>query len=149
MQHNAAETASVMGVEVEELQLRHASTSSLTKEDFDKIKDYDELLLNLRQKIVNSSSYHEKLQILTLAPYSWPREKVAEFFSVSEYLVRTARSLKDEIGILAIPEPKQGKKLTAKTEELVKVFFEDDEYTRLLPGKKDYVSIATNVHKQK
>ena len=86
MQHNAAETASVMGVEVEEIQMRHASTSSLTKEDIDKIKDYDELLLNLRQKIVHSSSYQEKLQILSLALDSWPRQKVAEFFSVSEYL---------------------------------------------------------------
>ena len=97
------------------------------------------------ETIVHSSSYQEKLQILTLVPDSWPRQKVAELLSVSEYLVRTARSLTVEKGILAIPEPKQGKKL----KELVKVFFEDDEFTKMLPGKKDYVSIATNVHKQK
>ena len=36
-----------------------------------------------------------------------------------------------------------------QTEELVKSFFEDDEFSRLLPGKKDYVSIAKNEHKQK
>ena len=74
---------------------------------------------------------------------------MAEFFNVSEYLVRTARSLKEEKGILAIPEPKRGKKLPKETEELVKVFFEKDEYSRTLPGMKDFVSIATNIHKQK
>ena len=84
-----------------------------------------------------------------LAPDSWPRTKIAECFNVSEYPVRAARSLKKEKGILAIPEPKRGKKLPTQTEELVKMFIEDDEYSRILPGKKDYVSIAKNVHKQK
>ena len=73
MQHNTAETASVIGVDVREIQAQPASTSSLAKEDVEKVKDYDELLLNLRQKMVHSSSHQEKLQILTLAPNSWSR----------------------------------------------------------------------------
>ena len=31
----------------------------------------------------------------------------------------------------------------------VESFYEDDEFTRQMPGKKDYVSIAKNVHVQK
>ena len=114
MQYNIAETASVISVDVKKIQMQEASTSSLTKEDFDKAKDYDKLLFDLKQKLVHSFSYQEKLQILTLAPNSRPRRKVVEFFSVSEYLVRAARSLKEEKGILVIPEPKQGKKLAVE-----------------------------------
>ena len=33
--------------------------------------------------------------------------------------------------------------------DLVHAFYEDDEYSRQLPGKKDYVSIQEGVHKQK
>ena len=98
---------------------------------------------------MHSSSFQERLQILTLAPNSWSRREMAEFFNVSEYLIRTARSMKEEKGTVAIPEAKREKKLTKETEELVKVFFKDDEYSRMLLGKKDYVSIATNIHKHK
>ena len=33
--------------------------------------------------------------------------------------------------------------------DLVYAFYEDDEYSRQLPRKKDYVSIQKSVHKQK
>ena len=33
-------------------------------------------------------------------------------------------------------------------EEIVS-FYEDDEISRIMPGKKDYVSIGRNIHKQK
>ena len=36
-----------------------------------------------------------------------------------------------------------------ETIDLVHAFYEDDEYSRQLPGKKDYVSIQKGVHKQK
>ena len=65
-------------------------------------------------------------------------------------MIRTARELKKVGGILAKPVPKKGKTLfTQETLDLVQSFFEDDEYSRQIPGKKDYVSISWNVHKQK
>ena len=45
--------------------------------------------------------------------------------------------------------PKKGKTLPQETLGLVQSFYEDDEYSRQMPGKKDYVSIDRNVHKQK
>ena len=39
--------------------------------------------------------------------------------------------------------------MAQETIDLVHVFYEDDEYNRQLPGKKDYVSIQKGVHKQK
>ena len=39
--------------------------------------------------------------------------------------------------------------MAQETIDLVHAFYEDDEYSRQLPGKKDYVSIQKSVHKQK
>ena len=39
--------------------------------------------------------------------------------------------------------------MAQETIDLVHAFFVDDEYSRQLPGKKDYVSIQKGVHKQK
>ena len=63
-------------------------------------------------------------------------------------MVRQARELKSSSGILAIPKKKTGKVLQKSTIEQVISFYEDDEHSRLMPGKKDYVSIQRNVHKQ-
>ena len=64
-------------------------------------------------------------------------------------MVRTARELKKVSGILSKPSPKRGKKLSPETVALIVQFYEDDEYSRQMPGKKDSVSIAKNEHKQK
>ena len=86
---------------------------------------------------------------MTLAPDSWSREYCSKFFELSEYVVRTARELKKVSGILSKPSPKRGKKLSPETVALIVQFYEDDEYSRQMPGKKDYVSIAKNEHRQK
>ena len=62
MQYNIAETASVIGVGVKKIRMQEASTSSLTKEDFDKVKDYDKLLFDLKQELVHSSSYQKNFK---------------------------------------------------------------------------------------
>ena len=86
--------------------------------------------------------------IFKLAP-DWPRAHVAKYFNVSKYMFREARKLAREKGILALPEPKRGKCLSKEVEDSVKLFYEDDKYLRLMPGAKDYVSVAKNVHQQK
>ena len=50
---------------------------------------------------------------------------------------------------MAKPAPKKSKTLPQETLDLVQSFFEEDEYSRQMPGKKDYLSIGRNVHKQK
>ena len=71
------------------------------------------------------------------------------YFKVSDYLVKRARDLKNHKGILASPERKKGKMLPNEVVQIVKLFYEDDEVSRLMPGKKDFVSIGRNIHKQK
>ena len=64
-------------------------------------------------------------------------------------MAQEALKLTREKGILALPEPKRGKCLLKEVEDSVKLFYEADEYSRFMPGAKDYVSIARNVHQQK
>ena len=60
------------------------------------------------------SSWNEKVKLLTLTPESWTIEKTMKEFEVSKYLVKKARSLKKELGILAEPKAKTGKVLPQK-----------------------------------
>ena len=57
--------------------------------------------------------------------------------------------MKEEKGILSVPNPRHGKTLSEDIRKVVVNFFEDDEFSRIMPGKKDYVSVAKNVHKQR
>ena len=52
-------------------------------------------------------------------------------------------------GILAKPAPKTGKTITSETLHLVTSVYEDDNFSRQMPRKKDYVSVSKRVHKQK
>ena len=61
-------------------------------------------------------------------------------------MVHNAQTLVKEKGILAVSEPKKGK---SETLSAVKMFYHDEEYSRQLPGKKDFVSVSKNVHVQK
>lgn len=113
-----------------------------------KAQDFDVMICLLKEKIL-SVGRSQKIQILTLAPESWSKEKVMKEFNVSEYIVRQARKLKREKGILAIPDPKKGKTLSENTIKLVTDFYQNDESSRVLPGAKDKVSVKKNVYMQK
>ena len=86
---------------------------------------------------------------MTLVADSWSRKYCSEYFGVSEYLIQSARKLKQRKRILVQPFQKKGKAMAQVTNDLVHAFYEDEEYSRQLPGKKDYVSIQKGVHKQK
>ena len=57
----------------------------------------------------------KKVKLLTLTPGSLTIGKTMNEFEVSKYLVKKARSLKKEIGILAEPKVKTGKVLPQET----------------------------------
>jgi hypothetical protein len=97
--------------------------------------DYDHLLEELKKKLCVSSRLEFKLPILTLPPASWSIKKASVEFGVSERMIKKARKLKMEEGILAIAGKKRGKKLSNEVKQKVLQFFEDDEFSRMCPGK--------------
>lgn len=102
--------------------------------------DYAELIKEMKAKI-EISNRSTKVQLLTMAPKSWSIKETAMKFGVSERMVKTARKIKAEKGIGALPDAKIGKPLPKEVTERVKKFYEDDEFSRMCPGKKDYVSV--------
>ena len=115
-------------------------------ESLDKAKCFDKMIEVLAAKVKTVELIKIKIQILTLAPTDWSHKKVMD---VSVHIVHKARKLCLEKDILAVPEQKRGKSLPADIVQLVQASYQDDEYTRLMPGRKDYVSIKRNIHQQR
>ena len=82
------------------------------------------------------SNKREKIQISTLTPESWTLQKKAKEFKVSKATARKARILREEKGILAVPQPVIGKRLSEKTVNSVLEFYQNDEYSWQLLGKR-------------
>ena len=72
-----------------------------------------------------------------------------DFFNVTQYQVNEARKLLESKGILAIPDKKKGCGLADEILKDVLLFYEDYEYSRQMPGKKDCVSIGKKTYRQK
>ena len=111
-----------------------------------------EIIAQLKDKFNSSDSLCDKIQILTVLPKSWSVRKTMREFSASDYMVRRAKQLVAEHGILVTPNPKPGKTLCEKTIQCVRDFYCDHNMSRMMPGKKDYVSVKENgvrLHKQK
>ena len=78
------------------------------------------------------------MHILTVLPQSWSVKKIEKEFDVSNYMAR--KSIKGK-GILSTPNPKPGSSLPQETTDLVTQFYESDDISRIMPGKKDFVSV--------
>lgn len=74
-----------------------------------------------------------------------PRHEIEREFQVSQRMVDTARGLPT----FSPPPPKKSKGIAQDVKKAVMEFYCDDEYTRLLPGQKDRVSIGNKVYEQK
>jgi len=67
-------------------------------------------------------------------------------------MIRRAKELVRQKGILSTPDLCHGHPLSSETSELVRSFYENDDVSRMMPGKKDFVSVRGEegrVHIQK
>ena len=109
--------------------------------------DLDRLMFLLKEK-ASVATRQEKIKLLTLAPESWSKKKTMEEFGVTEHVVRRARQLKKDKGILADPDPKKGKTFLQEVTQRIQEFYQSDEFSRLCPGKKDFVIIKSTSGKE-
>ena len=103
--------------------------------------DECEMLEQLKEKFHATKESSVKIQILTVLPKSWSTRRIEREFSVSHHISRKVKSLVKEKGILSLPDPKPGHSLPQETADLAVTFYESDESSRMMPGKKDFVSI--------
>ena len=115
-----------------------------------KATDFNLLMESVKEKI-SISNRQENIKLLTLVPPSWTIKDSSSYFGVPESIIKKARKLKSEKGLLAEPNKKLGKKIS---EDMVKCFIDSSsgvhsscvceihQNTKLLhaviPGKTDY-----------
>ena len=95
----------------------------------------------MSSEIKTCHTREERIQLLTLIPEHWSRERAVSFFNVTEYMVRTARNVKKEKGILGIPDSIHRHGLSDELLARVKSFYEEDQISHMCAEKKDFVII--------
>ena len=121
-----------------------AASASSTKQD-----DKSEVILQLTEKFQTTTIMSERLQILTVLPRSLSRKRIQQ--CVWLYVTKVQAPYWKK-GILSSPDPKPGHSLSPKTVDLVTDFYQSDEISRMMPGKKDFLSVKKDgrqVHVQK
>ncbi len=100
-----------------------------------KCTDLDAIIEGIKEKC-STSNMEAALKLITLAPPSWTIEKTANEFRVSKFMVNKARKLKKAKGILPDISPIKARKLSEERKTKVIDFYNDDEVSRMCPGKK-------------
>ena len=114
--------------------------------------DGEEMIEQLKEKFRTTTQKGDQLQILSVLPKSWSVKKLQEEFCVTSYMARQSKTLVKEKGILSLPDPKRGPSLPLQTVQLVCESYQSDEVSRVMPGKKDFVSVkeqGNRIHVQK
>lgn len=135
--------------------LASSFNESLTDEE-EKDKEGEEDLSNEYKKLIEQlkekcklAKKEEKIKIISLLPSSWCKQRICEEFNVTDYQVRLSRNLLKTQGVLPDLKKKDGNKLSDEVVSDVIKFYEDDDNSRLCPGKKECVSLGHKVYKQK
>ncbi len=112
--------------------------------DVDKSGDDREIIQQLKEKFLTLQERSVKIQILTVLPKSWSLAKIQAEFGASNFMARKAKQLVIDKGVLSSPDPQPGHCLTQTTVHLVVSFYNNDSSSRMMPGKKDFVSVKAD-----
>lgn len=97
-------------------------------------------MMELKYAFNETNSYERKIKILSISPYS--HRKTMNLFGATDYMVKKSREMKKKFGIIPeIPHVSKGKIITREVINFVHNFFQQDEISRMCPGKKDCLSI--------
>ena len=112
-----------------------------------KAEDLDRLMFLIKEKITSAKT-EEKAKLLILVPDCWTLKEIEEFFHVSNRIARSSRVLKNEKGLLPKVESRREKVLLEEIRDTVVNFYLSDEFSRMCPGKKEFVSVKIDSVKQ-
>lgn len=123
-------------------QLFDNSDSSSEVDESEKLNE--SILINLKKAFLDSNSRKKKVMLLTCLPDSWSVRKIMREFNAPNYMVRQAKKILNEKGILESPNQRPGKSLPKEVVQAVHTFYENDEISRVMPGKKDCKVVKDN-----
>lgn len=122
--------------------------NSLDGVDDSESEDLMKLMNAIRDKLP-TLMYRDRIQLLTVSPPSWSERQVSNFFNVSRYAAKKAKHLRETEGIFAKPPPNAGRPILDSTKQLVFDFYCSPDVSRVMPGRRDTVSMGGGVHEQK
>lgn len=117
--------------------------------EVDKSKLYDEMISQLKEKFDTLDTFADKIQLLTVLPKSVSIKYIADLFNTTHHIVRKAKELQTTNGVFSKPDPKIGKRITEEVEKCVLDHYNDDEVSRVMPGKNDCITIRNGKDKTK
>ena len=115
-----------------------------------KEEELEDMLQGLKQAFKdNVGNSDAQYRILTSLPPSWSVRKIMKEFEVGQKKAKKAKELQKKNGFHSFPSKQVGKSLSSDTVNTVRDFYNTDNISRLLPGKKDCVSMKVNGEKQR
>nr|XP_047122478.1 uncharacterized protein LOC124805966 [Hydra vulgaris] len=115
--------------------LKNDVTGEPNVENQKKAEDLNKLILSMQEKLKTPNRRD-----------SWPLRKAGEVFNISKSTITKARKLKFEKGILTLPEKTNIVRIESDIINKVESFYCNDQFSRQLPGIKDFVSVSKNKH---
>lgn len=112
--------------------------------------DEKELMRHIQDKFAEAQDDKNKQkQILIILPQNWSIAKIENLFGASNRMVRSSKDLLSKDGFLGYPTCKVGKSTSVAVIDCVDNFYKDDDNSRMMPGKKDCVTISDQGLKKK
>jgi hypothetical protein len=102
---------------------------------------YDEFMMQLKSKFKQLEKNCDKIQLLTTLPMSLTIQQIQQEFNTTAHLVCRAKSIQRTNGPLSLPVPKAGKRISDALKQSVIDYYNEDEVSRIMPGKNDCVTI--------
>jgi len=110
---------------------------------------FDEIMEKLKVKLANPDlTRYQEIQLLKMVPSTWGIIKAADYFRVTTYLVTKACEVLKNDDIFGQAVPRTGRKLDQRVVDKVIAFCCDDEHTRIVPGRSEWVSIRKRLIKE-
>jgi len=105
------------------------------------------ILRTLQESFNTSTDRSHKVQILTIFRH-WSYQKIQVHFpTATRHMITIAKNIAKDKGILGDPNPKSHPSLGADVTNSIMNFYQSDEHTQIMPGKKDFVSVIVDGHK--
>ena len=107
-----------------------------------------DIVLDQMKDKFSTMDKNDQYRVLTAMPQESTVEFLKKTFNITDHQAKRAKAVQAEHGIFSTPNTKPGRRIPEETILKVKQFYESDDVSRQMPGKKDSVSMVVDGVKQ-
>ena len=105
-------------------------------------------VMNMMTDNFSTMDKDDQYRVLTVMPQDSTVEFLKKTFKITEHQAKRSKVIQAEKGVFSTPNPKPGRRIPEEVVMKVKQFYESDDVSRQMPGKKDSVSMLVDGKKQ-